>query len=85
MKTREQVSTIIIEVVRSWVTDDKVVIDKDLSLTPDGGVMDSLDMVEVLMEVEDEFRIAFEDEESQGLKTLDDLVNLAFKKVEAKG
>ncbi len=36
---------------------------------------DSLDIVEMLMSLEDEFGIEFEDEEVTGIKTVQDVVN----------
>ncbi len=36
---------------------------------------DSLDIVEMLMALEDEFGIEFEDEEVSGIKTVQDVVN----------
>ncbi len=36
---------------------------------------DSLDIVEMLMSLEDEFGIEFEDEEVSGIKTVQDVVN----------
>ena len=41
---------------------------------------DSLDVVEMLMTLEDEFNVTVTDEESVGLKTVGDIVNLIDSK-----
>lgn len=38
--------------------------------------LDSLDTVELIMKIEDSFNITFEDEETQGINTFEDLVTL---------
>jgi acyl carrier protein len=38
--------------------------------------LDSLDTVELIMKIEDTFNINFDDEEAQGINTLNDLVTL---------
>lgn len=42
--------------------------------------LDSLDTVELIMKIEDTFNVTFDDEETQGINTLNDLVTL----IEAK-
>lgn len=42
--------------------------------------LDSLDTVELIMKIEDTFNVTFDDEETQGINTLHDLVTL----IEAK-
>lgn len=43
--------------------------------------IDSLDVVEYLLELEEKYSIEFPPEEMQGLKTLGDLINLIESKV----
>lgn len=45
---------------------------------------DSLDVVEMLMTLEDEFNVTVSDEESVGLKTVGDIVKLIDKKTAKK-
>lgn len=42
--------------------------------------LDSVDLVEVIMDIEDEFDIAIEDEDIQAVKTVNDLVALIADK-----
>ena len=54
---------------------------EDIHLTNDLEI-DSLDQVEITMEVEQAFGIRIEDEESRGLNTVADIVNLVERKLE---
>jgi acyl carrier protein len=42
--------------------------------------VDSLDVVEIIMEAEEEFDIRIDDEEAETVKTVQDAVNLVLKK-----
>ena len=53
---------------------DEEEISMDLAITDDLGA-DSLDLVEVLVAVEDEFDVEIPDEEAEKLKTVADLVH----------
>lgn len=55
-------------------------INEDSKIIEDLGA-DSLDVVEMLMVLEDEFDVTVSDEESLKLKTVGDIVNLIEKKV----
>ena len=55
-------------------------INEDSKIIEDLGA-DSLDVVEMLMVLEDEFDVTVSDEESLKLKTVGDIVNLIDKKV----
>ena len=46
--------------------------------------LDSLDLVEVMIEIEEVFNIEFENEEIEQAKTLKDVLNLIEKKLEQK-
>ena len=43
--------------------------------------VDSLDLLEVIMDFEDEFHVTFENEELQSLSKVDDVINILAKKV----
>jgi len=45
--------------------------------------LDSLDMVELMMKVEDEFGVEIPEDDTDGLKTVQDVVNYLEKKVNA--
>lgn len=60
------------------LNEDKITL--DASLKDDLGI-DSLDAVELIMELEDEFDVKIEDEVAQGFVTIADIV----KTLEAKG
>ncbi len=54
-------------------------IDKDATLATYG--LDSLDVVEFILELEDKYNISFEAEETKDIKTIGDLLNLINKKL----
>lgn len=56
---------------------DKV--DREKSLKDYG--LDSLDMVELILDLEEEHNIQFSDEEMSGLQTIDDLLNSISSKL----
>lgn len=66
---------------------DKIItkISKNKEITPETSLkdlgLDSLDMVEVLMEVEEELDIQFEEEEMVNLKTVNDVYNAIERKI----
>lgn len=53
----------------------------EANFTEDLGV-DSLDMVEIIMELEEVFEVELEDGEADELQTVDDVVNYIAKKLE---
>ena len=53
-------------------------IDKNATLATYG--LDSLDVVEFILELEDKFSISFEAEDTKDIKTIGDLLNLVEKK-----
>lgn len=64
---------------------DKIGIDEnevvnDANLADDFG-LDSLDNVEVIMEVEKAFNILIPDEDAESIKTVDDIVNYLEKNI----
>ncbi len=58
-------------------------ITENASLIEDLGA-DSLDAVEVVMDLETEFDITIGDDEAQSLKTVKDIVSIVDKKLEGK-
>ncbi len=66
---------------------DKIIakISKNKDITPETSLkdlgLDSLDMVEVLMEVEEELDIQFEEDEMVNLKTVNDVYNAVERKI----
>ena len=69
----------IIEIVADKLGFDVEEIEKDLNqkITDDLGA-DSLDMVEIIMEIENKLDLHIEDEDIQGIQTVDEMI----KKVE---
>lgn len=54
-------------------------LDKEATLATYG--LDSLDVVEFILELEDKFSISFEAEETKDIKTIGDLLNVIEKKL----
>lgn len=54
-------------------------IDKEATLATYG--LDSLDVVEFILELEDKFGISFEADETKDIKTIGDLLSLVEKKI----
>jgi acyl carrier protein len=71
----QKLRTIICELTGSLVCDVK----PEANFIEDLGV-DSLDVVEIIMEAEEEFDIRIDDEEAETVKTVQDAVNLIIKK-----
>ena len=64
----------LIAIVSEQLDIDPETLSKDTALIDDLGV-DSLDIVEMLMEVQDEFDIEIADEDVEGLRTLGDMAD----------
>lgn len=71
----ERITNILVETAN--VDADKV--KPEATLKEDLGI-DSLDSVEIVLELETEFDIKIEDDELQGLKTVNDIVTLIERK-----
>lgn len=54
-------------------------IDRDATISTYG--LDSLDVVEFLLDLEDRFNITFESNETKGVKTVGELLDLISKKI----
>lgn len=72
----EKVKSIISEVIN--IDNSKITLDSKLE--SDLGA-DSLDAVEIIMLIEDEFNISLDDEVTQNIKTVDDLVKFIEEKM----
>jgi acyl carrier protein len=67
-------------VVEQLVLDNADDIKMETSMTDDLDA-DSLDAVEVIMAIEDEFDIEIEDEDAEGFKSIGDIVNYVNSKI----
>jgi acyl carrier protein len=65
--------------VHQEVVDDVVQIDSDLTYLYDVLWMDSLDVVETIMAIEDEFNVEISDNEAEKLKTVSDILKIIQK------
>ena len=70
---REDTYRKIVDIVAEKLSVDKATIAPHVTLEDLGA--DSLDMVEIIMKLEEQFDIEINDEEAETLKTLDDVVN----------
>jgi acyl carrier protein len=69
-------------VVEQLVLDNADDIKMETSMTDDLDA-DSLDAVEVIMAIEDEFDIEIDDEDAEGFKSIGDIVNYVNSKISA--
>ncbi len=67
------------DILVSTTNVERAIINENSSLKDDLGI-DSLDSVELVLELETEFDIRIEDEELQSLNTVFDIMNLIKKK-----
>lgn len=73
-----------VQIVGDQMGVDQAEISADTSFIDDLNA-DSLDTVELVMELEDEFDMSIPDEEAEKLKTIGDAVEYVEKQLEAKG
>lgn len=81
MNREEIVEKVIGCIVKATGENDIQPDNEDIHLTNDLEI-DSLDQVEITMEVEQAFGIRIDDEESRGINTVADIVNLVERKLE---
>ena len=73
----------VIQIVSEQMSVDKGEIKRETSFVNDLGA-DSLDTVELVMELEDEFDLTIPDEEAEKLKTVGEAIDYIKKHVEGK-
>ena len=83
MPTREEIEEKVKEIVSDQMGVEKSEINSDTSFVNDLNA-DSLDTVELVMELEDEFDMSIPDEEAEKLQTIGTAVEFIEKHVEAK-
>ncbi|MFQ5492047.1 MAG: acyl carrier protein [Phycisphaerae bacterium] len=81
MSTQEEVASKVIAIVSEQLSVDKAEISKETSFVNDLGA-DSLDTVELVMELEDEFDMNIPDEEAEKLQTVGSAIDYIVKNVE---
>jgi acyl carrier protein len=79
MKTKEEIQEIVVGIISEQfgVTPDFILPETNLTETL---AADSLDLVEVVMEIEEVFEINIPDEDIDGLKTVGNVVDYLFEK-----
>ncbi len=81
MSTQEEVADKVIAIVSEQLSVDKAEISKETSFVNDLGA-DSLDTVELVMELEDEFDMNIPDEEAEKLQTVGSAIDYIVKNVD---
>lgn len=84
MANQEEILEKVVQIVGDQMGVDQAEISADTSFIDDLNA-DSLDTVELVMELEDEFDMSIPDEEAEKLKTIGDAVEYVEKQLEAKG
>ena len=82
MATEAEVFEKVVSIVSEQLSVDKAEISKETSFVNDLGA-DSLDTVELVMELEDEFDMNIPDEEAEKLQTVGAAIDYILKHVEA--
>jgi len=80
---REEILEKVIQIVSEQMGVDKAEITADTSFVDDLNA-DSLDTVELVMELEDEFDMSIPDEEAEKIKTVGDALEYVERQLEAK-
>lgn len=70
----------IIEIIAERLSKDKDGINENSNVIADLGA-DSLDIAEIMMDLEDAFGIKLEDDQAEGPKTVGDIINYIEQKV----
>ena len=78
--TREEISVAIVEAIKKITMKSDIEIHGDTDLRNDVGI-DSLDTVELLMDLEDNYGVIISNEEAETFKTLDDVVTMVEEKL----
>ena len=69
------------EIIYDYLGDDEIEINEDSNFIDDIG-LSSLDMISIVGEVEDTFKIVVEDNDMPGIKTMADAVEYIIRKKE---
>lgn len=83
MPTREEILEKVVQIVSDQMGVDKAEITPETSFVDDLNA-DSLDTVELVMELEDEFDMSIPDEEAEKIKTVGDAVSYVERQLTAK-
>ncbi len=83
MSTAVEIEEKVIQIVSEQMSVDKGEISRDTSFTNDLNA-DSLDTVELVMELEDEFNMTIPDEDAEKLKTVGEAIDFIQKQLEGK-
>ena len=71
MAVFEEVKKIIVKYIK--IDEDKITVESSLNEDLDA---DSIDIADVVMDIEEKYDIEFSDEDAEGLKTIKDLVSV---------
>lgn len=82
--TPQEIEQKVIAIVAEQMSVDKGEINRNTSFVNDLNA-DSLDTVELVMELEDEFDLTIPDEEAEKLKTVGEAIDYIVKHVSSKG
>jgi acyl carrier protein len=81
--TRDEIQLAVVEAIKKVTMKSDLVINADTDLKNDIG-LDSLDTVELLMDLEDNHDVVITNEEAETFRTLDDVVTMVEQKLELK-
>jgi acyl carrier protein len=85
MSEKAKVEAIVMQAVEFLLQDKPEAPEPTLDMNIKNVGLDSLDVVELLMEIEEEYSISIPDEEVANCDTIQDVVDLALKIVENNG
>ncbi len=84
IQTKQEESTMVFDKIKSLIVEQFMVSDPDTITMQTSFVddleADSLDIVELIMAVEEEFGVAIDDQDVDGVKTIGDVVNYIIEK-----
>ncbi|MBI1825038.1 MAG: acyl carrier protein [Planctomycetes bacterium] len=83
MSTGESIEQKVIQIVAEQMSVDKATITRNTSFVNDLNA-DSLDTVELVMELEDEFDLTIPDDEAEKMKTVGEAIDYIKKQLESK-
>ena len=81
--TRDEIQLAVVEAIKKVTMKSDLVINADTDLKKDIG-LDSLDTVELLMDLEDNHDVVITNEEAETFRTLNDVVTMVEQKLELK-